>query len=151
MRGNCCCCINQDAKSMHTIQRIGFLFQESPGKRRRKCGQWKSFQFFFSASLVFLLLCPAAYSSSHSLRSRTLNPDTAKSRRANTPSVDDESEIEIVLDHEGRIPGGILPDSPKPANLNYGFRSFPNYLDLTSQKVCSAQNHYPVICGKNSV
>ena len=112
--------------------------RETSGKGRRNCLQETWLQCLLSAPLAFLFLCPAACSPSQSLKSRALNSDTAAGRRvrANISPVEDESAIEIILDHEGRVPGGILPDSPKPANLKYGFRSFRNFLDLTSQKVC---------------
>jgi hypothetical protein len=42
---------------------------------------------------------------------------------------DEESEPdEINLDEDGRVPGGILPDNPKPPLLNYDFRTFHDFL-----------------------
>ena len=41
----------------------------------------------------------------------------------------DESESdELQLDEDGRVPGGILPDNPKPPLLNYNFRTFQDFL-----------------------
>lgn len=42
---------------------------------------------------------------------------------------------EVVLDKNGRIPGGILPSSPCHVDMNYAFRSIPSFLD-TSNPVC---------------
>ena len=127
---------HRGAQARNVIQRHCFLFREGPVKRRRYCCRGTMVQCLLSSPVVFLFLCPAASSPSHSLQSRVLGSAKDGGRRADKSPVD-ESEIEIFLDHEGRVPGGILPDSPKPANLKYGFRSFRNYLNFTSLKVCS--------------
>eukprot|EP00961_Rhodomonas_salina_P011707 157393-Rhodomonas_salina.1 len=39
---------------------------------------------------------------------------------------------EVVLDKNGRIPGGILPSSPCHVDMNYAFRSIPSFLDTSN-------------------
>ena len=41
------------------------------------------------------------------------------------------SWTDIVLDDDGRIPAGILPDSPKPALLDYRFRTWHTFLHVS--------------------
>ena len=58
-------------------------------------------------------------------------PSRLKSRGVRTKeSEHSSSEIDITLDPDGRVPAGLLPDDPKPPDLNYGFRSFDRFLDL---------------------
>ncbi len=135
------------AQPRKDIQRQCFLICNGPVKRRQHCFRGIKFRCLLSPPILFLFLCLAASSSSNSLRSGTLRTVTDCGRRAKKSPVD-ESEVEIFLDQDGRIPGGILPDSPKPANLKYGFRSFLNYLNFTSLKVCPRGTLIPVICCK---
>ena len=82
---------------------------------------------------AFAVVCSGCTSyNTPAKKSNIMIKSTAGNRRTGK---DKESDVEILLDHDGRIPGGMLPNFPKPPLLNYGFRSFHSFLNFSSHQV----------------